>query len=462
MEKTFSALLVSILLASAGSAKADEVKYISHAEEALAAFMSLPAKASHTIGMTTYLFEPCNTSGQMMLRLLASRARAGVKVRVLLDGDAQRPEQARNLADYFAKNKMSLKFYNQGSIFNIGINLRLHAKMLVADNTSYIAGGRNIADDYFSLSEKSFIDGDLLVSGKSAQAAARSFKELWNGSLASIPDGRPERFISWNRFCQKDLSRNLASLKTMLTERGVSALGKVNTQTCAQVSFVNDSPEFGNPIYGEGSIYDKSRDSYMTDLRLTMKRATNTFLSFVRGTKRSLDIENRDYIPTGEVDDALAELRTRRIPVEVITNADMEGGESGLVLDTERELTNRASRRDTIGSERVFQVSGHGTLDDKHELSSKNARFSIHAKVAVRDKKDVLVGSFNIDPRSYHTNVEAQVLVRNCPALARDVASSIHSIRKTYLSDVKARRIHPPEEPDFWAKALSFLAYNFF
>ena len=55
------------------------------------------------------------------------------------------------------------------------------------------------------------------------------------------------------------------------------------------------------------------------------------------------------------------------------------------------------------------------------------ARFGIHAKSFVFDNKDVVVGTFNFDPRSSNYNTEMVVSCENNPELARVVTADIES-----------------------------------
>ena len=82
------------------------------------------------------------------------------------------------------------------------INQRNHAKLLIIDGTTYVAGGRNIADEYFGLSDRiNFSDADLVVSGPSVNQAAQAFNDLWvSPNSAKIrPNSGP--FVGWENFC---------------------------------------------------------------------------------------------------------------------------------------------------------------------------------------------------------------------------------------------------------------------
>ena len=67
--------------------------------------------------------------------------------------------------------------------------------MLIIDEETVLTGGRNIANDYFDLSEHyNFLDSDLEVSGPIVKTVLQSFDVYWNSSLATEPatDSEPD------------------------------------------------------------------------------------------------------------------------------------------------------------------------------------------------------------------------------------------------------------------------------
>jgi putative cardiolipin synthase len=63
--------------------------------------------------------------------------------------------------------------------------------------------------------------------------------------------------------------------------------------------------------------------------------------------------------------------------------------------------------------------------------SSHDGRWGLHSKRAVIDGKTVLVGTYNIDPRSANLNSELMVVCRNQPELAA-----------AFIADIEARASH--------------------
>lgn len=64
------------------------------------------------------------------------------------------------------------------------LNHRMHNKLLLADGALAVAGGRNIADDYFQRgAQHSFVDLDALVIGAVVPELAAIFDRYWNSPV---------------------------------------------------------------------------------------------------------------------------------------------------------------------------------------------------------------------------------------------------------------------------------------
>ncbi|HMN70075.1 MAG TPA: phospholipase D-like domain-containing protein, partial [Bdellovibrionales bacterium] len=181
-------------------ARADQVQYLAHAPQALAAFMDMADGARKSVDIATFIFEPCHSSTQLMLEKLAEKARQGVRVRLIVDALQQKSAREKILSDYAARAGLRIKYYNRGEA-----NLRLHIKMMVVDNERYISGGRNISDEYFGLSqENNYVDRDLRVEGASALQATAVFEELWASKTSAEGTGVARRFPGWQTACAKE------------------------------------------------------------------------------------------------------------------------------------------------------------------------------------------------------------------------------------------------------------------
>src|SRR6188508_162725 len=126
----------------------------------------------------------------------------------------------------------------------VSIQHRSHRKLLIVDGETVLTGGRNIANEYFDLSNRyNFLDSDLEVSGPIVKTVLESFDVYWNSRLASepVPDPRP----------------NAEAAKFVLpNERDAALLGKLRaagelyrrshrTHECGDFGFVTDFPNQG-------------------------------------------------------------------------------------------------------------------------------------------------------------------------------------------------------------------------
>ncbi len=138
--------------------------------------------ARHTIHITTFILGRDDT-GRRIVRLLAERARAGVKVRLLLDsvgsmfigGNFLAPlRQAGGEVIWFMP---VLPFTSRGSA-----NLRNHRKIAVFDHTAAIIGGHNLAEEYMGPLpyRKRFNDLGALVEGPAALLLHEVFVADWS------------------------------------------------------------------------------------------------------------------------------------------------------------------------------------------------------------------------------------------------------------------------------------------
>jgi cardiolipin synthase len=160
--------------------------------EALAALRSLIEGATRSIDLCTFLLAR-DALGREVAELLMQRARAGVKVRVLLDGFGVWLGGHFDLASLRAAGVEVVKFVPALKSAVRGLNLRNHRKMLLVDGEHFWAGGRNLADEYFvgggKGGEAPWHDLSFDLSGPLAERAQQRFDLDWNYA-AHLPSPR--------------------------------------------------------------------------------------------------------------------------------------------------------------------------------------------------------------------------------------------------------------------------------
>lgn len=436
-----------MILTTPYSAKADSIRYMSHAESSLASFLDIINNAKKSIDLTTFIFEPCHASAQVIIDAMITKARSGVKVRILLDRFMQDKKQVQNIVSYLEENGIEIRWFNTGLL---NINFRSHIKLIVVDARTYISGGRNIADDYFSLYDgANFIDRDAYVSGASAKEAQKVFNDMWTSKWTSQIKAKKSS-LSWAEFCGIDESARIAEIKEHFRKNMKGLVASLPTRSCDNTQFIADAPG--------AKILDQHQNPIQTAIE-KKKYATAEFLKFIRGTKKRLVLENWSIMPHEHMSYELFNLRWYKIPVVVLTNDNMDG--PGILKYAEDSFNNRAARRQNKGSVTVKQISMHGDLQDAWLITPAEAEFRLHGKVGVRDDKDVMISSFNIDQRSYNLNMESMVLVKDCPALANDLNDSFVELLSTHRKDLKAGIPKNDSDNALWT-ILGALGSSFF
>jgi cardiolipin synthase len=149
--------------------------------ESASALFATMSQAAERLDICTYILGD-DAFGREAMQCMMARARAGVQVRLLVDGvgAAQMPRRCfRQLHLGGVETEVFSPLFarkTQGPR-----NLRNHRKMVIADGTQLWAGGRNIAAEYFIGLEGARPWRDLTfdLQGPVAAAAASQFEADW-------------------------------------------------------------------------------------------------------------------------------------------------------------------------------------------------------------------------------------------------------------------------------------------
>lgn len=132
-----------------------------------------------------------DAAGRRFVCQLRDKADAGVGVRLVLDrlGTLRRPR--RELAEFVAAGG-ELRFFSPfiHPPDSGHMNLRNHRKLVVADNATVWAGGRNVADVYLASSDGRWLDLSFTVTGPVVQSFVDVFASDWDASGAAPPVAR--------------------------------------------------------------------------------------------------------------------------------------------------------------------------------------------------------------------------------------------------------------------------------
>ena len=377
-------------------------------EDALIARLALANLAGRSLDLQTYIFD-FDESGKIVLDRLLAAADRGVAVRLLLDDMAVQAHEKEWKAvdrhpnvDVRSFNPFRLRepSYVEQLIEYLGsfsrLNHRMHNKVLVADSSWTLVGGRNVADDYFDVSPTAnFRDLDLLATGPIAAAAATEFDRYWNSGWA-VPVaklGGPAAGAEALDHLRERLARGLERRRhfpgalDMAPPAGpLAALRDAPRLVRAPARLIADDPDKiagAEPLPGP----------FLLDL--------------VRAARASVDVEAAYLILPARSIAAVATLVERGVAVRLLTNSlatnDVVAAHAGYV-GTRRALL-------AAGAE-LYELRPEGRPGpDRRLLLPTSSRASLHSKAVVVDRERLYVGSMNLDPRSIDINTEIGLFV---------------------------------------------------
>lgn len=160
----------------------NSIRLLTTGEDMYSALEQLIREAKHSIHITTFILGR-DESGRRVVKLLADRAREGVKVRLLLDAVGSMfssrgfVDPLRAAGGEVHRFMPVLPFVTRSSA-----NLRNHRKIAVFDQHTAIVGGHNLAHEYMgpAPTKKRWRDFGAVVSGPAAALLNEVFLADWS------------------------------------------------------------------------------------------------------------------------------------------------------------------------------------------------------------------------------------------------------------------------------------------
>ena len=404
------------------------VRPIPMPHHALSARLELITRAQTSLDLQTYLIANDGT-GRLILRALRDAAERGVRVRLLLDdfyteeldelllGLAAHPRVEVRLFNPFTygRGASALRLWQLATDFQ-RLNHRMHNKLFVADGALAVAGGRNLADDYFLRgTQANYIDFDMLVAGAVVPDLARHFDSYWNSErvypLQSITGNRLDAAQRRERFEQLTAGDLTAAVPRLAEVKAGNALNpRPDPQDQGLFGF------FVSPAASHADAPVKRRNaSYEPDENTVAGR----LLRLLAAEAKSEVILVSPYFVPGRIGiDRLKQLRDRGVAVRIVTNATGVSDEPlvGVGYEPYRVEMLRLGVR-------LFEVtSGRLKRDDGLRAAFGSSTGRLHAKLGFIDRQVLLAGSLNLDARSALINTEMGLLVRNPELVQRLLA----------------------------------------
>jgi putative cardiolipin synthase len=383
---------------------------------AYTARIALADLAQKSIDVQYYIWE-ADATGRILAERLARAAERGVRVRVLID-DANLQDSDAAVANFDAHPNIEVRLFNpfaqrKGKTLDFitdfeRVNHRMHNKLMVVDNAVAIVGGRNMSDPYFGVNPtQNFRDLDVVAVGPVVRELSKVYDRFWNGDwavpVAALVD-RPRTTDDYQAAIKAIREWVATSPYPWPLERDVAEHQKELESLYRAFVWAPGRVLWDDPA----SINDP-------DLR-TMGKA---FKHRLGELQKEVLIESAYFVPR-EGGAAFAEhLRSKGVRMRVLTNSlasnDVLAAFAGYskyraeLLAAGVELYELRPDAGPIRQRMFFGVTG-------------GSRAGLHAKAMVFDRKDVFIGSFNMDPRSSSINTEAGLYIES-PELAAQLAA---------------------------------------
>ncbi len=386
--------------------------------------------ARQSIRIQALIFRADET-GLAIASLLKQRRADGLDVRVIVDAASNLDWQTQWM--YFDLKRSGIEVEGYEALYlewltaeklhdPLHANKRFHDKLWIVDGEDRqaaiaIVGGLNLANEYFRVDDEPlqrWRDQDVLLRGAIVQDAMVAFDRNYGffkgikGKLPRVLD--PDNTWKLTAALQQKIAAveipTWTNAKLRDAVEATLQLDPGPSYTPAALRFLQSRP--------------RAHESYILQ----------AYLAEIENAERSILVANAYFIPSRQVADALLRATERGVEVVVITNS-AASNDIAQVATMSRHGYRRLMRPDGGGvriHEWIGPAAGEGTL---------------HAKFAVFDEREAIVGSYNLDPRSERLNSETAIAIRD----ERMVAALARSFREEML---------PLAEPVTWAQAGSY------
>jgi putative cardiolipin synthase len=375
MKKRLGFTISLLLLAS--PALADRVRILGTDREAAEARVEMALAAREEILASAFIFgdDPFTLTS---LGLLRDAARRGVRVRLI--ADAQWNRIPRAVQAHLAAEGIEIREYHPFRLDRLSwLVRRMHDKLVVVDGRVLLAGGRNLESPYFGFGRqirtRNYVDCDLQVEGAVAAEARRYFLELWESR-----EVRPTRA----RATPEEI-RQAAGL-----------LDHHKAWLDARIEEARNDPGRVSPAFAEAGPVRFLHDP--VHLRAGARKVGHELLDLLDAARESVIVESPYLVPTRALRRGLRQALARGVRVRILTNS----------LDS----------TDNVWPQAGYAGPKAGLVKSGVELWEYQGPECLHAKAAVIDAETVIVGSYNLDPRSESLNTELALVVRDRPLAA--------------------------------------------
>jgi putative cardiolipin synthase len=375
----FPLLLAALLVLAAGGARADQVWILAADRDAAEARIEVALAARQEL-LASYFIIGDDPLSLTSLTLLRSAARRGVQVKLLVDWEWSHIPPA--VADHLRDQGVEIREYHPFRLDRLGwLFRRMHDKLLIGDGRELIVGGRNIESTYFGLGaqvrSRNYLDLDLRLRGEAAGEARRYFLALW--ASREVRPLLPTTPAAARAAAGRGLDVHQAWLDARIAAARADP-GRVAEAPLevGEARFLHDPIGRKRPSRGVG----------------------HELLELLGCAHGSAVVESPYLIPSLAFRRGLKAALGRGVAVRILTNS--------------------LASTDNLFAQAGYVGKKRGLVRQGVEIWEYQGPDCLHSKAAVIDGETVIVGSFNLDPRSEFLNTEVALSFRS-PALGSEL-----------------------------------------
>lgn len=386
---------------------------------AMDARLTLAQHAQKSLDIQYYLLQN-DMTGHTLVKAVRDAALHGVRVRLLVD-DLYTADNDRMLLQLAAFPNIEIRLFNPFPagrafaftrwFFAIGdfarINHRMHNKMFIADGAFAIAGGRNIADEYFFNSKGgNFVDFDILVAGDAVPRMGAIFDTYWNS-----PRVYPLHDLEQSRDSPEKLRAAFDEL-TADAGQGYPPLSVTEADALGYLPLSADMPHpplkllFGSiDVFADDPEKVSGKAERGTDTSTVMYRV----MQAMKSAQSGIDIASPYFIPGKPGMDAMQYAHDHGVRMSVMTNS---------MASNDEPYASAAYGRYRVPMLKLgvsmYEIDSSQLKNDA--LFGGILRQSIgrsHTKIVLIDDRITFVGSMNMDFRSALSNTELGMLIES-------------------------------------------------
>jgi len=416
--------------------------------DAFVARAVLAEKSERSLDVQYYLYHN-DLIGLLFTQQLLKAADRGVRVRLLVD-DMDTSGKDRGIMAMDNHPNIEVRIFNPFAR-NVGrisqfitrmgsVTRRMHNKTFTADNQETILGGRNIGNEYFEADpDLAFTDMDVLAIGPVAQRVSSVFDLYWNSELAypisALYLGKP--------LTDEEAATMRANLAGRIEEQHASVyLDALRNSAFARMIAENRLKFY----WGDAEVVFDQPEKLIHEFDETQYHLSPMLKPYWEGVEKDLIVFSPYFVPGKTGTEYLTGLVKKGVRVRILTNS-LASNDVGLVHAGYEKYRKKLLR----GGVALYELNKKMTRKErKVKKGGKGlSKASLHAKSFVFDRKQVFIGSLNLDPRALMHNTEIGVVLK-VPDIAEKMARFFDRNVDRIAFKVELKRDDDGFEKLFW------------